>query len=144
MIRNRKIGLFLATMLVANNMIGSGIFLLPATLAEVGSITPLPQPGNPKPRLFRLEADRALINRLGFNSAGHASAVSRLRSRGGRPGIIGVNIGANKESSDIVADYVQGLSCFNDIASYIAINISSPNTPGLTHEPNNNNGAALP
>jgi dihydroorotate dehydrogenase len=99
--------------------------------AEVGSITPLPQPGNPKPRLFRLEADRALINRLGFNSGGHANAVSRLRSRAGRPGIIGVNIGANKESSDIVADYVQGLTCFNDIASYIAINISSPNTPGL-------------
>jgi dihydroorotate dehydrogenase len=98
---------------------------------EVGSVTPLPQAGNPKPRLYRLTEDRALINRLGFNNAGHASALRRLKSRAWRPGIIGVNIGANKDSPDPVIDYVKGLWTFNDVASYITVNISSPNTPGL-------------
>lgn len=98
---------------------------------EVGSVTPLPQTGNLKPRLHRLTEDRALINRLGFNNAGHASALRRLKSRAWRPGIIGVNIGANKDSPDPVIDYVKGLWTFNEVASYIAVNISSPNTPGL-------------
>jgi dihydroorotate dehydrogenase len=98
--------------------------------AETGTITPLPQEGNPAPRLFRLTEDLALINRLGFNSAGHASALSRLKSKA-RSGIIGVNIGANKDSADPVIDYVKGLWTFNEVASYITVNISSPNTPGL-------------
>jgi len=78
-----------------------------------------------------LTKDRALINRLGFNNAGHANALRRLKSRARRPGIIGVNIGANKDSPDPVIDYVKGLWSFNDVASYITVNISSPNTPGL-------------
>jgi dihydroorotate dehydrogenase len=97
---------------------------------EVGTITPRPQPGNPLPRLFRLIADKAVINRLGFNSEGHAAAHRRLaRRRGG--GIVGVNIGANKESSNRIADYVAGIAAFADVASYFTVNISSPNTPGL-------------
>jgi dihydroorotate dehydrogenase len=98
---------------------------------EVGTITPLPQPGNPKPRLFRLKEDLAVINRLGFNSEGHAAPHARLKARAGKPGIIGVNVGANKESSDRAGDYVSGVRAFADVASYFTINISSPNTPGL-------------
>jgi dihydroorotate dehydrogenase len=98
---------------------------------EVGSITPLPQPGNPQPRLFRLAEDRALINRMGFNNEGQERALQRLRARALSRGILGVNIGANRDSSDPIADYVQGLAAFNDVASYLAVNISSPNTPGL-------------
>lgn len=98
---------------------------------EVGTITPLPQPGNPKPRLFRLKDDHAIINRLGFNSEGHAVAHARLKARAGRGGIVGVNVGANKDSSDRAGDYVQGVRAFADVASYFTINISSPNTPGL-------------
>ena len=97
---------------------------------EVGTITPRPQPGNPAPRLFRLVDDKAVINRLGFNSEGHAAVHRRLaRRRGG--GIVGVNIGANKASADRVADYVAGIAAFADVASYFTVNISSPNTPGL-------------
>ncbi len=98
---------------------------------EIGTITPLPQPGNPKPRLFRLKDDLAVINRLGFNSEGHAVPHARLKARAGKPGIIGVNVGANKESSDRAGDYVTGVRTFADVASYFTINISSPNTPGL-------------
>tara|TARA_Y100001960_G_C14708757_1_gene845762 strand:+ start:198 stop:1271 length:1074 start_codon:yes stop_codon:yes gene_type:complete len=98
---------------------------------EVGSITPRPQLGNSKPRVFRLEADRAVINRYGFNSEGLAIVASRLRKRQGQPGILGVNVGANKESDDPIADYVEGLDQLNGLASYFVINISSPNTPGL-------------
>lgn len=99
--------------------------------AEVGSITPLPQPGNPRPRLFRLEEDRAVINRMGFNNGGAAAAVERLRARNGRPGIVGINIGANKDSPDRVADYAMMTRLMAPLASYLAVNISSPNTPGL-------------
>ena len=98
--------------------------------AEIGTVTPLPQTGNPRPRVFRLPADRAIINRLGFNNAGHAAALARLRRRMAR-GIVGVNIGANKETADRTADYVLGLEAFNAVASYFTVNISSPNTPGL-------------
>ena len=73
--------------------------------AEVGTVTPLPQPGNPKPRIFRLAADQAVINRLGFNNEGHERAHQRLRARAGRGGIVGVNIGANKDSADRIGDY---------------------------------------
>ncbi|MFC3265673.1 quinone-dependent dihydroorotate dehydrogenase [Camelimonas abortus] len=102
---------------------------------EVGTVTPRPQPGNPKPRIFRLTEDRAVINRLGFNNEGHAAAPARLlaRLRGGAApgGVVGVNIGANKDAADRTADYVAGVRAFADVASYFTVNISSPNTPGL-------------
>jgi len=98
---------------------------------EVGSITPLPQPGNPRPRLFRLAEDRAVINRMGFNNGGGAQAAERLRRRGDRPGIVGINIGANKESPDRIADYAMMTRLMAPLASYLTVNISSPNTPGL-------------
>lgn len=98
---------------------------------EVGSMTPLPQAGNPRPRLFRLEEDRAIINRLGFNNGGAAKGVERLRARRDRPGVIGVNFGANKDSADRVADYVMMTRLMAPLASYLAVNVSSPNTPGL-------------
>ena len=98
--------------------------------AEVGSITPKPQPGNPRPRVFRLMRERGIVNRLGFNSAGHAAALVRLATKPPR-GILGVNIGANKDSADPIADYVAGVHAFGSSAAYLAINISSPNTPGL-------------
>jgi dihydroorotate dehydrogenase len=97
---------------------------------EIGTVTPRPQAGNPRPRVFRLIRERGAINRLGFNSGGHEAAKTRLARR--RPaGIVGVNIGANKDSADPVEDYVAGLRAFNSLASYFAVNISSPNTPGL-------------
>ncbi|MER9586266.1 quinone-dependent dihydroorotate dehydrogenase [Mesorhizobium sp. M0276] len=99
--------------------------------AEVGTITPLPQAGNPKPRIFRLTADEAVINRLGFNNEGHAAAEKRLAARKGRGGIVGVNIGANKDSTERIGDYERGVSRFAPYASYLTVNISSPNTPGL-------------
>lgn len=98
---------------------------------EVGSITPLPQAGNPKPRLFRLVEDGAVINRMGFNNAGAQAALERLRLRAGRPGIVGVNIGANKDSPDRVADYAVMAKMMAPYASYLCVNVSSPNTPGL-------------
>jgi len=96
---------------------------------EVGTLTPKPQQGNPKPRLFRLVEDRAVINRLGFNNRGQAAAVSRLQSRG--PGLVGVNVGANKNSPDRIADYAAGVAATGAVADYLTVNISSPNTPGL-------------
>jgi dihydroorotate dehydrogenase len=99
--------------------------------AEAGSITPLPQAGNPRPRLFRLVEDRAVINRMGFNNRGGAEAVERLRARNGKPGVVGINIGANKDSADRVADYALMTRLMAPFASYLAVNISSPNTPGL-------------
>jgi dihydroorotate dehydrogenase len=98
---------------------------------EVGSVTPRPQQGNPKPRLFRLEADAAVINRLGFNNEGHAAAHDRLSRRPGRGGIVGVNVGTNRDSADRAADYARGVATFADVASYVAVNVSSPNTEGL-------------
>ena len=98
--------------------------------AEIGTTTPKAQPGNPAPRVFRLVAERGVINRLGFNNAGHVAALRRLEARPKR-GIVGVNIGANKDSPDRTADYVAGIDAFYDVASYFTVNISSPNTPGL-------------
>jgi dihydroorotate dehydrogenase len=98
---------------------------------EVGSITPRPQAGNPKPRLFRLAEDRAVINRMGFNNRGGEVAAARLAARWGRPGIVGINIGANKDSVDRIADYTAMTRLMAPLASYLAVNISSPNTPGL-------------
>ena len=98
---------------------------------EVGSITPLPQAGNPKPRLFRLTEDRGVINRMGFNNSGADAALTRLKARTGRPGIVGINIGANKDSTDRIADYAEMARIMAPYASYLAVNVSSPNTPGL-------------
>ena len=98
---------------------------------EVGSITPLPQAGNPKPRLFRLVEDKAVINRMGFNNAGGSAALERLRARARRPGIVGVNIGANKDSADRTADYAVMAEMMAPYSSYLCVNVSSPNTPGL-------------
>ena len=97
---------------------------------EVGTLTPRPQEGNPRPRLFRLAEDRAVINRLGFNNRSQLAALERLRTARVR-GMVGVNIGANKASADRIADYAAGVRAMASVADYLAINISSPNTPGL-------------
>jgi dihydroorotate dehydrogenase len=97
---------------------------------EVGSITPLPQEGNPRPRLFRLAADRAVINRMGFNNRGIEAALARLAQRK-RRGVLGINVGANKDARDRVADYLAGIATFTPHADYLTVNVSSPNTPGL-------------
>lgn len=99
---------------------------------EVGSITPRPQAGNPRPRIFRLPEDGAVINRLGFNSAGLAVAVANLRHRAtSAAGVIGVNLGKNRDSVDAAADYAAGATALAALADYLVINVSSPNTPGL-------------
>jgi dihydroorotate dehydrogenase len=98
---------------------------------ECGSVCPRPQPGNPQPRLFRLVEDKAVINRFGFNSKGVEFAHARLTARAGRAGVVGINLGANKDSDDRTADYVTGLRALAPHASYVTVNISSPNTPGL-------------
>ena len=97
---------------------------------EVGTLTPRPQAGNPRPRLFRLAQDRAVINRMGFNNEGLDAARTRL-SRRQRGGLVGVNIGANKDSEDRIADYVAGVEAMGPLADYLTLNVSSPNTPGL-------------
>lgn len=97
---------------------------------EIGTVTPRPQAGNPKPRLFRLVADQAVINRFGFNSEGHAAVLGHLRSLPSST-LVGVNIGANKDAADRIADYVAGIRTFYPVARYFTANISSPNTPGL-------------
>lgn len=106
-------------------MLGTGFGFV-----EVGTITPLPQGGNPQPRLFRLVEDGAVINRMGFNNGGQTDALPRLRAVQGA-GIIGVNIGANKDAVDRIADYATGVRQMAPVASYLTVNISSPNTPGL-------------
>lgn len=98
---------------------------------EIGTVTPLPQTGNPRPRIFRLNSDEAVINRLGFNSQGAAAVLARLAARVHLGGIVGVNVGANKDSIDRAADYVHLIEQMAPVASYITVNISSPNTPGL-------------
>ncbi len=98
---------------------------------EIGSVTPKPQAGNPRPRLFRLERDEAVINRMGFNNDGAQAVLRRLAARAHLGGIVGVNVGANKDSADRVADYVKLIETFAPVASYFTVNVSSPNTPGL-------------
>jgi dihydroorotate dehydrogenase len=98
---------------------------------ETGSVTPRPQAGNPRPRIFRLSADGAVINRLGFNNDGAAVVLKRLAVRVAKGGIIGINIGANRDSADRAADYVKLVEAFAPVVSYITVNVSSPNTPGL-------------
>ncbi|HEX2552997.1 MAG TPA: quinone-dependent dihydroorotate dehydrogenase [Microvirga sp.] len=98
---------------------------------ELGGVVPRPQPGNPRPRVFRLARDEAIINRFGLNSDGLAAARERLARRGSRAGIVGVNIGANKDSSDRIADYVACTEALCGLVAYLTVNVSSPNTPGL-------------
>jgi dihydroorotate dehydrogenase len=98
---------------------------------EIGTVTPKPQVGNLRPRLFRLERDEAVINRLGFNNDGAEAVLRRLAGRAHLTGILGVNVGANKDSADRIADYVKLIEAFAPVASYFTVNVSSPNTPGL-------------
>ena len=98
---------------------------------EIGGVTPRPQPGNPRPRLFRLTEDQAVINRMGFNNAGLEAFAGRLERRACRPGVVGANIGANKDAADRAKDYVTALRRLWPHASYFTANVSSPNTPGL-------------
>jgi dihydroorotate dehydrogenase len=98
---------------------------------EIGSVTPRPQAGNPRPRLFRLERDEGVINRMGFNNDGADIVLKRLAARAQAGGIVGVNVGANKDSEDRTADYVKLIETFAPVASYFTVNVSSPNTPGL-------------
>ncbi|MBM3584239.1 MAG: quinone-dependent dihydroorotate dehydrogenase [Alphaproteobacteria bacterium] len=97
---------------------------------EVGTVTPRPQAGNPRPRLFRLAEDRAVINRMGFNNDGLDAVAARLARRT-RPGIVGANVGANKDSEDRIADYAAGIARLHGLVDYLTVNVSSPNTPGL-------------
>jgi dihydroorotate dehydrogenase len=97
---------------------------------EIGSVTPRPQPGNPQPRLFRLSEDGAVINRMGFNNHGLDAAVGRLAARP-RKGVVGANLGKNKDTEDAASDYVKGVEKLGPLADYLVINVSSPNTPGL-------------
>lgn len=107
-----------------------GLARLGFGFVECGSVTPLAQPGNPKPRLFRLYEDRAIINRMGFNNAGLEAFADRLAHRP-RTAVIGANLGANKDTEDKAADYVKGLIRLKGLADYVTVNVSSPNTPGL-------------
>lgn len=107
-----------------------GLFRLGFGFVEIGTVTPRPQAGNPKPRMFRLPADRAVINRLGFNSEGMAPVGARLAARP-RQGILGINIGKNRDSKDAAADYAAVTRALGAHADYLVINVSSPNTPGL-------------
>ena len=114
-----------------NGEVPDALLRLGFGFVEIGSVTPKPQSGNPRPRLFRLERDEAVINRMGFNNDGADMVLRRLAGRAHLGGIVGVNIGANKDSSDRVADYVRLIETFATVASYFTVNISSPNTPGL-------------
>ena len=120
----------LAAGLDKNGVALRGLSRLGFGFVECGSVTPRPQPGNPKPRLFRLSEDRAIINRMGFNNAGLEAFADRLA---GRPAdaVIGANLGANKDTEDKAADYVAGLVRLKGLADYVTVNVSSPNTPGL-------------
>jgi len=108
-----------------------GLMALGFGSVEVGTLTPRAQPGNPKPRLFRLAEDRAVINRMGFNNGGLAAGVARAAAATRRGGVLGINVGANKDATDRIADYVAGVRAAAAVADYVTINISSPNTPGL-------------
>jgi dihydroorotate dehydrogenase len=111
---------------VPDAMLGQGFGFV-----EIGSVTPRPQPGNPRPRAFRVPEAQALINRYGFNNDGLDVVAKRLEARRGRPGLVGANVGKNKETVDAAADYVIGIRRLAPLASYLVINVSSPNTPGL-------------
>lgn len=114
-----------------NGEVPDALLRLGFGFTEIGTVTPRPQPGNPRPRIFRIVERNAVINRLGFNNDGHDSAFLRLQQRSRKDGIVGVNVGANKDSEDFSADYVAGIAKFAGLADYFTVNISSPNTPGL-------------
>jgi dihydroorotate dehydrogenase len=114
-----------------NGEVVAPLFRLGFGFVEVGSVTPRPQPGNPRPRLFRLTADRAVINRMGFNNRGIAAMAGRLQGRNTAQGIVGINLGKNKDQADAAADYTEGTRLLGSGADYLVINVSSPNTPGL-------------
>jgi dihydroorotate dehydrogenase len=114
-----------------NGEVADALLRLGFGFVEVGTVTPKPQSGNPRPRLFRLERDEAVINRFGFNSDGAETVLRRLAARAHLGGLVGVNVGANKDSSDRTADYVGLIETFAPVASYFTVNVSSPNTPGL-------------
>ncbi|GBD42738.1 Dihydroorotate dehydrogenase (quinone) [bacterium HR40] len=107
------------------------LFRLGFAFVEVGTVTPRPQPGHPRPRLFRLVADRAIVNRMGFNNDGMERVAARLERRRGRPGVVGVNVGINRDSEDPRADFRRIYERLAPLADYVTINVSSPNTPGL-------------
>jgi dihydroorotate dehydrogenase len=109
----------------------AGALALGFGFVEIGSVTPLPQTGNPRPRLFRLPQARAVINRMGFNNDGMEAVAARLAARDRARGIVGVNLGKNKETVDAAADYEKGIARLGPFADYLVINVSSPNTPGL-------------
>ena len=108
-----------------------GCLALGFGLVEIGTVTPRPQPGNPKPRLFRLEADEAVINRNGFNSEGLEPYRARFARRSRGTGLVGANVGKNKETTDEAVDFVAGIEATAPLADYLVVNVSSPNTPGL-------------
>jgi dihydroorotate dehydrogenase len=114
-----------------NGEVPDAVLRLGFGFIEIGTVTPKPQIGNPRPRLIRLERDEAVVNRLGFNNDGADAVLRRLAGRAHLGGIVGINIGANKDSSDRVVDYVQLIEAFAPVASYFTVNVSSPNTPGL-------------
>ncbi len=114
-----------------NARVADALLRLGFGFVEAGTVTPRPQKGNPKPRLFRLPEDEAVINRMGFNNEGLAAMTARLQRRRGQGGIVGINIGANRDSADWIADYVTGLEAVQSLADFVTVNISSPNTPGL-------------
>lgn len=119
-----------------------GLHKIGFSFVEIGSVTPKPQPGNPRPRVFRLPEDKAVVNRYGFNSDGHDVVWQRLKGlkeSKSFDGILGVNLGKNKETEDATRDYVDGIKRFVDVADYFVINISSPNTPGLRSLQNKRN-----
>jgi dihydroorotate dehydrogenase len=114
-----------------NAMAPDALLRLGLGFVEIGTVTPRVQTGNPRPRVFRLDADEGVINRLGFNSEGEATVLARLAARAEEGGIVGVNVGANRDASDRSADYVRLIEAFAPVASYFTLNVSSPNTPGL-------------
>ncbi|KAL6262764.1 hypothetical protein P5V15_005554 [Pogonomyrmex californicus] len=119
-----------------------GLHKIGFSFVEIGSVTPKPQPGNPKPRVFRLPEDNAVVNRYGFNSDGHDvvwKRLKRLKENKNFNGILGVNLGKNKDTIDAIQDYIDGIKRFMDVADYFVINVSSPNTPGLRSLQNKKN-----
>ena len=114
-----------------NAEVSDALLRLGFGFVEVGTVTPKPQAGNPRPRIFRLERDEAIINRLGFNNDGAEAVLRRLAARAHHGGIVGVNVGANKDTADRAADYVKLIETFAPVADYFTVNVSSPNTPGL-------------
>lgn len=114
-----------------NAQVPGALLRLGFGFVEIGTVTPRPQAGNPRPRVFRLDADGALINRLGFNSGGLDAVIARLRRRRRETGIVGVNVGKNRDTADAASDYVEGVRRTASLADYLVVNVSSPNTPGL-------------